>query len=113
MIGIRLLEVKTYIEILMGANTVKKSQINTTNQINRLTPYKSVNGVWISDKTLHEPWRNGIFYIYQIFPLEKVREVLIDKLDMMYNKMHGYLTTEWLENIKNRIDEELKNRFAT
>lgn len=49
MLNIRPLEVQTYIEVLMGPNTVHKiaERINR-NKSTAQRPFKSVNGIWTS-----------------------------------------------------------------
>jgi len=106
MLSIRPLEVQTYLEILMGANTVQKiaKQVQRTNStvqrlLNQLMSYGLI--------TRHSISRGdtGYYYIYKALPPENVRDVLIEKLDTMYNRMHTYLTEDWLEHIKSRLEE--------
>ena len=106
MLSIRPLEVQTYLEILLGANTVQKiaKQFQRTNStVQRLLSQLMSYGLI----TRHSISRGdtGYYYVYQALPPEKVREVLLEKLDRMYNRMRSYLTDDWLEHIKSRLEE--------
>lgn len=114
MLSIRPLEAQTYIEILMGANTVQKisKRIQRTKStvqrlLNQLMAYELVTRQSISRG------ETGYYYIYQALPPEKVRDVLIERLDTMYNKMRDYLTEDWLNHIKNRLEAEKKSNPMT
>ncbi len=107
MLNIRPLEVQTYIEVLMGANTVHKiaERINRNKStaqrlLNRLMVYGLVARQSISRK------ETGYYYTYQAIPPEKVRDLLMETLDKTYKKIYDYLANNWLKHIETQLKEK-------
>jgi predicted transcriptional regulator len=118
MLSIRPLEVQTYLEILTGANTVQKiaKQIQRTNStvhrlLNQLMSYGLITRHLITRDSISRG-DTGYYYAYEAAPPEKVRDVLLDKLDRMYDKMRTYLIDDWLEHIKSRLEETTQSTPA-
>ena len=83
-LSIRPLEIQTYQEVLIGASTVPEisERIQRTNStvqriLNQLMTYGLIT------RFSKSRGDTGYYYTYQALPPEKVREVLLDKLDTM------------------------------